>query len=139
MGPAAYGPDWSNRMHGNYAGRGLNVPMHRSMHAGAGARRSGSINYGRMGIGGAAGLIALSQGQKAYESLRYGEVGNAMIHGTLMLGMGAVSYGAFTRAPWMMDAGRNAATNIMANAKGRDGFLGKAMTNFANAIFKVVR
>lgn len=60
---------------------------------------STSARFGRIGMGAGAALMALSQGQRAIESLRYGEIGQTAIHATLAGGGALVAYHALANTP----------------------------------------
>lgn len=54
---------------------------------------------GHLALGGSAGLLALSKGVQAVQSLRHGELGNAALYGALAYGAGSVAYHSFMRTP----------------------------------------
>lgn len=88
-------------------------------------------NY-RMGGAGAMGIMALSNGMKTLESIRYGEIGNAALHATMAAGAGIGAYHTFYRTPQFTNAMNTSATYISKRAQGSAPQTQKFIRNTAN-------
>jgi hypothetical protein len=107
--------------------------MHRTPFGAVNPPGIGGNNYGRLGIGGGAALIAFSHGRKALESMRYGEIGHTLIHGAIAGGAGYLGYHALTNSKqFRVGAGRLAQTLLNKNMKGNGGALTGIINSTAN-------
>lgn len=110
-GRTGFGGTWARnigkgaRSAEEFLGRTANIP------------KLGNMSYGRAGLAGGLGMLAMSQGKNMYDRVRYGDYGGAMLSGALA---GAAGYGAYSVA---MGRGalrshfKNAAAMIMRNLR----------------------
>jgi hypothetical protein len=82
----------------------------------AGMRRQRGV---RMGAGGGFGLIALSSGQKALESFRYGQIGTGMMNLGLAAGAGWMAHGAITNSRAWRSAMRSSSSALLNYSKAK--------------------
>lgn len=92
----------------------------------------------RYGMGGAMGLMALSQGQKTLESLRRGQIGQTAMHAGIMAGAGYAAYHTLYRTPQFTNAMNLSRDWLMK----RSGMMtnkqaGMGVRNIANLINKI--
>lgn len=93
----------------------------------------GGNNYGRLGIGGGAALIAFSHGRKALESMRYGEIGHTLIHASIAGAAGTVGFHALTNSnKFRTTAGNLAKTLLAKNEAGTGGWAKSIIGGTAN-------
>ncbi len=96
------------------AGLGLQRFGSRSFNAPMGL---GRMTYGRAGVAGGLGLLAVSQGANMMDRMRYGDYGGAMLSGAVA---GAAGYGAYKAAMGKMALQKhfsNAAAFLMKNIR----------------------